>query len=158
MQLKRLDFVVEDIVQLPNRVCVIGQRCPLSSSWRVDISLAAASHHRETIHLEPGLSGQQNGARGNGNSEGILIVIWPRKKREEGLVGGRALARGLAGHTGNLANISQRVPLRRTNRKCPWLRPCPRYRRSTLWRHSDRQLCLDRQCPVTSANSVRANI
>jgi hypothetical protein len=33
MQLKGLDFVVEDIVQSPNRVCVIGQRCPFSSSF-----------------------------------------------------------------------------------------------------------------------------
>jgi hypothetical protein len=31
MQLKGLDFVVEDIVQPTNRVCVIGQRCPFSS-------------------------------------------------------------------------------------------------------------------------------
>ena len=33
MQLKGLDFVMEDLVQSTNRVCVIGQRCPFSSSF-----------------------------------------------------------------------------------------------------------------------------
>jgi hypothetical protein len=33
MQLKGLDFVMEDIVQSTNGVCVTGQRCPISSSF-----------------------------------------------------------------------------------------------------------------------------
>ena len=64
MQLKGLDLVVEDIVQSTHRVCVIGQRCPFSSS-------VGESTYRL---IERSITGKR-------------VVIWSRKKREEGLAG-----------------------------------------------------------------------
>src|SRR5260370_30864018 len=113
--------------------------------WRVDISLDRAFHHRETTQSQPVLQGSGRAREGTTNPG---IVIWSSKKRENRLAEGGALAPGLSSHAGNLANISQRVPLCRTNRKCPWLRLAPGTDDPTLWRHSDRQMCLDRQCPV----------
>ena len=77
MQLKELDFVMEDIVQSINRVCVIGQRCPFSSSFSESTDRLIEPHHLETIHSQPRLSGSRRAREGTANSG---IVIWSRQK------------------------------------------------------------------------------
>ena len=145
-----------------------GRHCPIDKSSvryrtamsvfillrRVDISLDRAYQSPGNYPFATASSGQQKGERGNGRFGNCDMVA---QKREEALLGS-ALARGLSSHAGHGANISQGVPLRRTNRTCPWLRLVPGTDDPALWRHSERQLCLDRQRPVTSAILVRADI